>query len=121
MSIDLRRTFIDVAEELGYCHEPALPPLWKPSTMYRGYEASKYGDIREINTRYVIPTSYVEGDLYMVELIDPRNVLYKVPRACVVLDAFVGSPLDARAIRFLDGSINNHCADNLEWVRGAKH
>ena len=122
MTIDLRAAFLDVAEELGYHREERLIlPPWRPSKRYLGYEAGKYGEIREINTRYVIPTSYVEDMLFMVELIDPKNVLYAVPRACVVLDAYFGSPHNARAIKFKDGSVVNHCADNLEWVLSTKH
>ena len=92
-------------------------PIWRRSTLFKGYSASSGGSIRETSTLYEIPDDHVlEPGLLMVSLIDPSGMHYYAARAEVVLDCFIGSPAERTSVLFRDGDWSDCSIQNLAWV-----
>lgn len=101
--------------------------IWKPLTLYNGYEVSNMGRVRSIDREYIdkkgikqtfkgrILTPIKQKNGYLNVLISQGGKFYKVSVHRLVAMAFIPNIKNKPQVNHKDEDKTNNRADNLEW------
>lgn len=89
--------------------------MWKQIKNYPRYEINELGDVRIIETKYVLTKYKNSSGYYRVMLLSPLKVKHNEFIHRLVAETFIPNPNNYKYVNHKDENKNNNAVQNLEW------
>lgn len=88
--------------------------MWKQIPEYENYAVNEYGDVKNVNTNYLMATDINSAGYERVQ-VRKDGKSKKLFRHRLVAQNFLDNPNNYKEVNHIDGDKHNNHVSNLEW------
>jgi hypothetical protein len=96
-----------------------MEEIWKKNDEYPKYEVSTFGNVRNIETGYILKQN-LRGNYLVIGIFNKLNIQKQIRVHRLVATTFIPNPENKKTVNHKDHNPLNNNVDNLEWFSQAE-